>query len=198
MKSALRQRTRLALGVFFWGGSFVACRSAPESAPPAPAEAAPVPAADAPSAASDAPSEAAELGAHRVPLRVKLDGPDHVEVGQDVEIVATIEQRTGDKVPVELALAVPKGTQLVSGSSSEQLTGQNATVERRFVVHIDALPTEDFELVAHAGNDAFGAHAKGVYRFGRSAPKFPELPRAPNDVVIGGKNLGKPIQLTKP
>jgi len=172
----------------------VACQS--QSSPPAAAHAENV--APTPPAPS---SEKPEFGPHRPPVVVRMQGPDSVALGQDITLVAEIEQHVGDKAAVTLNLKLPAGVRLVEGAASETLRPGNTRLERRFVVHIDKLPTEDIELSVDTQNPAFGARATGAYRFGRAQPKLAEPVRTDQDTLIGGKNLGRPIELkpaTKP
>jgi hypothetical protein len=130
-----------------------------------------------------------------------MQGPDSVVAGQDITLVAEISQHVGDRAPVTLNLKLPAGVRLMEGSASETLPPGNSKLERRFVVHIDKVPSEDIELSADVQNPAFGARASGAYRFGRAQPKLAEPARTSQDTVVGGKNLGRPIELkptTKP
>lgn len=152
--------------------------------------------ASAPASSADS-SEKPEFGPHRAPVVVRLKGPDQVVAGQDITLVAHIEQRVGDSAPVTLNLQLPEGVHLVDGSVSETLPAGNGALERRFVVHVDAMPVGDVELVAHTRGAGFGAHAKGAYHFGRGEQRLPEPPRTQQDTVVGGKNLGPAIDLSK-
>jgi hypothetical protein len=142
-------------------------------------------------------SEKAEFGPHRAPVVVHLKGPEQVAAGQDITLVAQIEQRTGDSAPVTLNLQLPEGVHLVEGSANETLPAGNGALERRFVVHVDAMPIGDVELIAHTRGAGFGAHAKGAYHFGRGEQRLPEPPRTRQDTVVGSKNLGPAIDLSK-
>jgi hypothetical protein len=126
---------------------------------------------------------------------VRLHGPQLVSAGQDIELVAELQQFVGSSSPVELKLVLPPGVRLVSGSQSEQLPSGNAQLERRFVIHVDRVPDTDVELTASAGNLAFGAHARGAYRFGRKEPRLAVPPKSASELKVGGKSLGHPIQL---
>jgi len=168
----------------------IGCHSEP-AAPAAHAEPAPTPVSSAES------STKPELGAHRAPVIVRLKGPDQVTTGQDITLVAQIEQRVGDAAAVSLNLQLPQGVRLVEGAANETLSTGNGTLERRFVVHIDSMPAGDIELVAHTRGAGFGAHAKGAYHFGRGERRLAEPRRAPQDTVVGGKNLGPAIDLSK-
>jgi hypothetical protein len=161
-----------------------ACHPAPEPAPhPAPAAAG---------------SEHADFGPHRSPVVVRLSGPAQVQAGQDVELVAEIDQFVGSQSSVSLDLVLPAGTRLVAGNASEQLPPGNGTLTRRFVVHLDSVPETNVELVARAGNASFGAHAKSAYRFGRPEPKLAQPKRGTDELIIGGRSLGHPIELKPP
>jgi len=178
----------------------IGCHSEP--APPAAhaeQSAAPANSVEAASAAASStePSEKPEFGPHRGPVVVRLRGPDQVVAGQDITLVALIEQRVGDSAPVTLDLQLPEGVRLVDGAASETLPAGNGTLERRFVVHVDSVPANDVELVAHTRGTGFGAHAKGAYRFGRGERRLPEPARTQQDTVVGGKNLGPAIDLSK-
>jgi hypothetical protein len=169
----------------------VACQSQPN--PPTVAHAEPTPLAP----RNDKP----ELGPHRPPVVVRMQGPASVTAGQDITLVAEIEQHVGDRAPVTLSLKLPAGVRLVEGAANETLQPANGTLERRFVVHIDSVPAEDIELVANTQSPAFGARASDAYRFGRAQPKLAAPVRGDKDTVVGGKNLGRPIELkpaTKP
>ncbi len=180
-------RTHLFSGLAL-GLVLTACRGAepaPErqpavSTPPAPALAAP---------------QAPQMGPHQSPVTVKLVGPEQVSAGQDIEVVAHIERRAGSAAPVSLNLQLPEGARLVSGDASELLPSGNGTLERRFVVHLDRVPTTDIEVVAETSSASFGARAKSVYRFGRPEPRFAEPPRSQKSLKVGGRDVGRPIQL---
>jgi len=173
---------------FALGFGLAACQSQPS--PPAAAHA------ESP-AATPTPSsgEKPDLGPHRPPVVVRMKGPDSVAAGQDITLVAEIEQHVGDRAPVTLNLKLPAGVRLVEGAASETLHPGNTRLERRFVVHVDKVPAEDIELSVDTQNPAFGARASGAYRFGRAQPKLAEPVRTDQDTVIGGKNLGRPIEL---
>jgi hypothetical protein len=168
-----------------------ACHSATEPAP----KPTPVGVAHEHGSGPDAATEHAELGPHRSPVVVRLTGPASAQAGQDLEIVAVIEQFVGSQSVVSLDLVLPPGARLVSGNPSEQLPPGNGTVERHFIVHLERVPEADVELIAKAGNASFGARAKSAYRFGRPEPTLLQPKRAASEVVIGGRNLGHPIEL---
>jgi hypothetical protein len=167
----------LALGL-----SIGACHAAPEP-PPAPA-----------AAASSVACAQAQLSPHQSPLSVTLKGPSRVRAGQDIELFAEVEQHAGSQ-PVQLSLELPEGTRLVSGSPAQVLPGGSAKLQRRFVVHVERVPGRDIELLAATDGASFGARARGAYRFGRPEPRFAEPPRAARPLMVGGKNLGRPIEL---
>lgn len=131
----------------------------------------------------------------RAPVSARLQGPSQVEAGQDIELTAVVERNTGAEQPVSLELVLPPGARLVSGQTRELLPGGNGPLLRTFVVHLDQLPERDIELVASAGNQAFGARARGAYRYGRPEPRLAEPARSPNDLMYGGRSLGRPIEL---
>jgi hypothetical protein len=135
-----------------------------------------------------------QLGPHHSPITVQLSGPEQVSAGQDIEVVAEIEQRAGS-VPVELKLQLPDGVRLVSGEATELLPVGNGKLQRRFVVHVDRVPTTDIEVVADTSSNSFGAHAKSAYRFGRPEPRFTQPPRSGVPLTVGGREVGRPIQL---
>lgn len=168
----------------------LACHSGSEPAPrPASVEPGAAPQAQA------ARAERAEFGAHRSPVVARLRGPTRVSAGQTIEIVAEVERFAGSGSSVSLRLALPPGTRLMSGKDREVLPAGNGKIERRFVVHVDSVPEGDIELVAATGNSSFGARAVGAYRFGRAEPKLVEPKRAAKDLVLGGRPLGRPIEL---
>jgi hypothetical protein len=147
-----------------------------------------------PNASLRAAPQAPELGPHRSPVTVTLRGPERVSAGQDVEILAEVEQRTGS-AEVRLELRLPAGVRLLSGEGAEMLPSGNGKLVRRFVVHVDRVPTSDIQAVASTQSKAFGARAEGAYRFGRPEPRFAQLLRGARALTVGGKNVGRPIQL---
>jgi hypothetical protein len=167
------------------------CHSAAEPAPPP----APIGSVGPPASPADAEAQHAEFGAHRSPVVVRMSGPADVQAGQDIELVAEVEQFVGAKSTVSLDLALPPGARLVSGNPSEQLPPGNGTITRRFVVHLDVVPKTDVELVARTGNVSFGARATGTYRFGRPTPAFVQPKRSADELIVGGRSLGHPIEL---
>ncbi len=175
----------------------VACGACHESAQPAPSpQSLPQPPAAAETAPAASPNaEDPVLGPHRSPVTVKLLGPDQVSAGQDIEVVAEVDQFVGSNAGVQLHLQLPEGAHLVSGSETEQLPSGNGKLTRKFVVHLDKVPTTDIEAFATTKNYSFGARAKSVYRFGRPEPRLAEPARAASPLVVSGKNLGQPIQL---
>jgi hypothetical protein len=185
----------LAAKLWFLGATaLLGCHAPPEPAPqPAPL-AATAPSVDAAASSAVPAAEQPGLGPHRSPVTVKLVGPQQVGAGQDIEVVAEVEQFVGAS-PVELTLLLPEGAHLVSGASFEALPSGDGKLVRRFVVHLDRVPTTDIEVEASTSNAAFGARAKSAYRFGRPEPRFAEPPRTARPVIVSGKNLGKPIQL---
>jgi hypothetical protein len=131
----------------------------------------------------------------RTPVSARLRGPAQAEAGRDIELTAVVERNTGADQPISIELLLPPGARLVSGRARELLPGGNGKLERTFVVHLDRLPDTEIELVATAGNQAFGARARGAYRYGRPEPRLLEPVRSPNDLMYGGRNLGRPIEL---
>ncbi|MDF3066643.1 MAG: hypothetical protein K0R38_2244 [Polyangiaceae bacterium] len=148
-----------------------------------------------PAVSTPPPRQAPELGPHRSPVSVKLAGPEQVTAGQDIEVVARIDRRVGSDAAVSIALQLPDGARLVSGNPNEVLPSGNGVVERRFVVHLDRVPSTDIQVVAETNSTSFGAHAKSAYRFGRPEPRFAEPPRSGKQVQVGGREVGKPIRL---
>jgi hypothetical protein len=177
---------------------FVACLLAVwlgachDAAAPEPSNAA-APHASAPRTA--AVTQTPELGPHRSPVTVALHGPERVDAGQDIELLAEVEQLAGSKSQVSLDLKLPDGVRLVSGQTSELLPSGNGKLVRRFVVHVDHVPTTDIEAVASTQSTSFGARAQSAYRFGRPEPRFKELERPEKSLKVGGKNVGRPILL---
>jgi hypothetical protein len=183
------------LGVFFCG----ACQQSAEALPspqPEPLAAS----ARVPSSTPQSAEQGPVLGPHQSPVTVKLLGPEQVSAGQDIEVLAEVDQFVGTGAAVELHLQLPAGARLVSGNQTEQLPAGNGKLTRHFVVHLDSVPVTDIEAFATTNNNSFGARAKSAYRFGRPEPRLPEPPRAANPISVSGRNLGKPIQLepTKP
>ena len=167
-----------------------ACHGSGEPAPTPAAALTPAPTPPPPPAA-----QAAQFGAHRSPVTVKLVGPAQVSAGQDIEVVADVEQLVGSQAAVELSLVLPEGARLISGSAQELLPTGNGKLQRRFLVHLDRVPATDIEVVAKTNSSSFGARAKSAYRFGRPEPRFTELPRSASPLSVGGKGLGHPIEL---
>lgn len=179
-------RTKLAFYVVGLGSVTLGCNSREPAPRPEPAVA---------SAPAAAPAEQKpQLGPHKSPVTVRLSGPEQVVAGQDIEVVADIEQRAGN-VPVKLELQLPDGVRLVSGDAQELLPAGNGKLQRRFLVHVDRVPTTDIEVLADTTSTSFGAHAKSVYRFGRPEPRFAEPPRTDKPLTVGGREVGRPIKL---
>lgn len=147
-----------------------------------------------PNASLRAAAQPPELGPHQSPVTVTLRGPDRVSAAQDVEIFAEVEQRAGS-AEVRLELQLPEGVRLVSGEDAEVLPSGNGRLLRRFVVHVDRVPVTDIQAVASTQSKAFGARAEGAYRFGRPEPRFAQLLRSARALKVGGKDVGRPIQL---
>jgi hypothetical protein len=169
------------LHVLFFGLCLAACRNGD----PAPAASEPKPVV----------RQAPELGPHQSPVSIQLVGPEQVVAGQDIEVVARVERRAGTDAAVALQLELPEGARLVSGDPTEVLPAGNGVVERRFVVHLDRVPSTDIQVVAQTSTTSFGARAKSTYRFGRPEPRFAEPPRGGKDLKVGGRDVGKPIRL---
>jgi hypothetical protein len=136
-----------------------------------------------------------ELGPHKSPVTVALHGPEQVTAGQDIELLAEVEQLAGSQSQVSLNLQLPAGVRLVSGQTSELLPSGNGKLVRRFVVHVDQVPTTDIEAVASTQSTAFGARAQSAYRFGRPEPRFKEPERREKSLKLGTKDVGRPILL---
>lgn len=136
-----------------------------------------------------------ELGPHQSPVTVSLAGPGQVRAGQDIEVVARVDRRAGADALVALELELPEGARLVSGDAKEMLPAGNGVLERRYVIHLDRVPTTDIQVVARADTSSFGARAKSAYRFGRPEPRFVEPPRSERRLNVGGRDVGAPIQL---
>ena len=164
-----------------------------DSSPVAPPSAAPEPPATA--ATKPTPTEHAELGPHQSPVTLRLRGPEQVIAGQDIELIAEVNQRVGSQAQVSLNLQLPDGVRLVSGENGELLPSGNGTLTRRFVVHVERVPQSDIEAVASTQSTAFGARAQSAYRFGRPEPRFLAPERSERPLTVGGKNVGRPIQL---
>jgi hypothetical protein len=179
------------ISYLFGVGLCAACHQAAEPAPSPQPQALAAPASAAPPRAQETPA----LGPHRSPVTVKLLGPEQVSAGQDIEVVAEVDQFVGSNASVQLHLQLPAGAHLVSGTETEQLPAGNGKLTRRFTVHLDSVPTTDIEAVATTSNASFGAHAKSTYRFGRPEPRLAEPARAANPIVVSGRNLGNPIKL---
>jgi hypothetical protein len=157
-----------------------------------PAGSAPV---EPPSTPSNAEGDQPVLSPHHSPLLVSLHGPDQAAAGQDITLVAEIDQTLGQGRDLSLELRLPPGARLVSGKASELVSAVPGKLERRFVVHLDGVPADDIELVASTNQRSFGARAKSSYRFGRPEPRLPELQRAAQPLYVGGRNVGHPIEL---
>jgi hypothetical protein len=108
--------------------------------------------------------------------------------------LAEVEQRAGS-AEVRLELQLPEGVRLVAGEDAEVLPSGHGRLLRRFVVHVDRVPTRDIRAVASTDSKAFGARAEGAYRFGRPEPRFSRLLRTARPIKVGGKDVGRPIQL---
>lgn len=178
--------------------SVLACGACHESAPPGPSpQSSPQPPVTTDSVPGAAASnvEAPAFGPHRSPVTVKLLGPDQVSAGQDIEVVAEVEQFIGTGAAVQLHLQLPAGAHLLSGTETELLPAGNGKLTRKFVVHLDQVPATDIQVFATTQNKSFGARATSVYRFGRPEPRLAEPPRASSPLIVSGKNLGNPIQL---
>ncbi|MEI9952906.1 MAG: hypothetical protein WDO74_29015 [Pseudomonadota bacterium] len=191
MNSRLQIRVSLLLSASVMLAITACHSSAPE---PAPSPASVAVAREQGSASGSAP-ERAEFGPHRSPVVIRVTGPAAVQAGQDLEIVAEIDQFVGSQSAVSLELVLPPGARLVKGELSEQLPPGNGTVRRRFIVHLERVPETNVEFIAKAGNASFGARAQGAYRFGRPQPALVQPKRAPQEVVVGGRSLGHPIEL---
>lgn len=163
-----------------------------DAAAPEPSNAA-APHAGAPRAA--AATQTPELGPHKSPVTVALHGPEQVSAGQDIELLAEVEQLAGSKSQVSLNLQLPEGVRLVSGQTSELLPSGNGKLVRRFVVHVDQVPTTDIEAVASTQSTSFGVRAQSAYRFGRPEPRFSDPERREKPLKVGGKDVGRPILL---
>ena len=135
------------------------------------------------------------LGPHHSPLLVTLSGPDQPAIGQDIEVVAQIDQTLGQGRDVSLELRLPPGARLVSGKTSELVSVGQGKLERRFVVHLDDMPKGDIDVVASTNQRSFGARAKGSYRFGRPEPRLPAPKRAAQPLSVSGRNVGHPVEL---
>jgi hypothetical protein len=135
------------------------------------------------------------LGPHHSPILVTLRGPEQPAAGQDITLVAEIDQTLGQGRDVSLELKLPRGARLISGKTSELVNADQGKLERRFVVHLDGVPDQDIELVASTNQRSFGARAKSAYRFGRPEPRLPDLKRAVQPLYVSGRNVGRPIEL---
>jgi hypothetical protein len=190
----MNSRSQIRVSLLLCGSlilAITACHSATEPAP----RPASVGVAREPGPQPGGAPERAEFGPHRSPVVIRVTGPAGAEAGQDLEIIAEIDQFVGSQSAVSLDLVLPPGARLVSGKPSEQLPPGNGTVERRFIVHLDRVPEANVEFVAKAGNASFGARAQGAYRFGRPEPTLVQPKRAPEELVVGGRSLGHPIEL---
>lgn len=135
------------------------------------------------------------FGPHHSPLLVTLNGPEQPAIGQDIEVVAQVDQTLGQGRNLSLELQLPPGARLVAGKTSELVAVGQGKLERRFVVHLDDMPKGDIEVVASTNQRSFGARAKGSYRFGRPEPRLPAPKRAAQPVYVSGRNVGHPIEL---
>lgn len=160
-----------------------------DAAPPEPTSAV------APPVSARSAPQAPELGPHKSPVTVALHGPAQVSAGQDFELLAEVEQLAGSQAQVSLTLQLPEGVRLVSGQTSELLPSGNGKLLRRFVVHVDQVPSADIEAVASTQSMSFGARAQSAYRFGRPEPRFRAPERPEKALRVGGKDVGRPILL---
>jgi hypothetical protein len=131
----------------------------------------------------------------RAPMVLSILGPEKVTPGQPVELKVVIE-RSVKGAPLFVKLALPPGTHLQEGQMSERIDDDADRIERTIVLRmIGKGPATDLEVSVDAGDQHFGMHATGAYRFGRAAPLLPQPDRTGEPLLMGGQDYGRPVPI---
>lgn len=104
------------------------------------------------------------------PLLLYVDGPSQVLPGETITVQLRLEVHQPNEA-IELMLDLPPGVSLKQGDLQEKiLPGMGPFVERRFLLHVNAVPSEDLVVRATQQGSSWGVHAQKNYRFGRPEP----------------------------
>jgi hypothetical protein len=129
----------------------------------------------------------------RSPLSLAVEGPSSVTAPSEIDLTIVLHRLWNTLDPVVLSVDLPPGARLISGSTSETLAPSSLSPTRSLRIKIDRVPSADLVVRADLGGQAYGAHARAVYRFGRAEPKLAQP--AGSVVAIGGRPIGKVIPL---
>jgi hypothetical protein len=110
---------------------------------------------------------------------------------------ARVEQPGSLGLPLNVRVLLPAGVTLVRGPSHWVVQpGPPGTVHDTVIELLaSTAPTDDLVLVADVQGEHAGIHAEARYRFGRPEPQVAQPPLAPTDLVVGGHNFGRPVQM---
>ena len=170
----------------------VACASAAE--PPARTPATSDLAASPEMAASPETTASPETGL--APVTVRLEGPDAPSPGR-IALTLVVDRHIALAIPMTVTVTAPEGARLIEPQSEITLPAATAPrVDRiAIVVECEAIPAADLLVTVNARSEAAGFHAEPVYRFGRAAP-LQQAPPLADPVVVGGHDVGRPVQMT--
>jgi hypothetical protein len=129
----------------------------------------------------------------QVPFVMKVDGPQEVKAGSEIEIKATVTRNTLSDLPMELKVTLPDGAVLIDGKTSETITDPVSTkIERTWLVTFEAVPAKDVEVELVVRNGDLSARSTGAYRFGRPEPRL-NVPATGKAVHINDQPQLKPV-----
>ncbi len=131
------------------------------------------------------------------PLVLELVGPAVVKPHATVTLVAHITRAAGVTAPLVIDVTLPAGTRLVGGKDHEIVQSAERVVTRVFEIAIDAVPSDDVQVLASSGAATWGARALRAYRFGRAEPQLAPPVRTGPELQRGSVRFGRPIPLRR-
>ncbi len=148
-----------------------------------------------------APASARDVGAPVVASWVERDVPATRQGGTPGRYLlgARVAQPGDLGLPLDVRVVLPAGAVLLRGDAHQIVQPGDPGSVHEFVLEIDApvVPVDDLVLVVDAQGEHAGVHAEARYRFGRPEPVAPQTPLAREALVVGGRDFGRPVQMTR-
>lgn len=99
------------------------------------------------------------------------------------------------ETPLAVSVRLPPGVELNPVSLDPIAASETGVVTRRVQLRYSSVPSSDAFFVVDTQGKSFGYHAELPYRFGRPEPTTPAPVRSDTTLKVGGKTLGRPIEV---